>query len=149
MIGSGTFLDVTDNSGARVVQCINQSGTAWRVGDTITVAVKSASKGKVTAGSVQKAVITETRKEFKRADGSTLKFDKNACVLVDPKGQPIGTRVLGFATHELPTVIFAIVGLGTFVSVLMTSTAKKLGAKQEAPSMEDRMKIFDQPSTKK
>lgn len=101
MIGSGTFLDVTDNSGARIVQCINQSGTAWRVGDTITVAVKSASKGKVTAGSVQKAVITETRKEFKRADGSTLKFDKNACVLVDPKGQPIGTRVLGFATHEL------------------------------------------------
>ena len=50
---------------------------------------------------VQKAVIVETKKEFLRKDGSTVKFDKNSCVLVNPKGQPLGTRVLGFATHEL------------------------------------------------
>ena len=55
----------------------------------------------VAAGSVQKAVIVETKKEFSRADGSALRFDRNACVLVSDKGQPIGTRVLGFVTHEL------------------------------------------------
>ena len=59
--------------------------------------------GKVAAGSVQKAVITETKKEIQRRDGSIVKFHKNACVLVNQKGQPIGTRVLGFATHELRT----------------------------------------------
>lgn len=59
--------------------------------------------GKVAAGSVQKAVITETKKEVQRRDGSVVKFHKNACVLVNQKGQPIGTRVLGFATHELRT----------------------------------------------
>ena len=57
--------------------------------------------GKVVAGSVQKAVIVETRKELQRRDGSVVRFHKNACVLVNQKGQPIGTRVLGFATHEL------------------------------------------------
>ncbi len=55
----------------------------------------------VAAGSVQKAVIVETKKEFQRADGSTLRFDRNACVLVNAKGMPIGSRVLGFVTHEL------------------------------------------------
>ena len=55
----------------------------------------------VAAGSVQKAVIVETKKEFQRADGSCVRFDRNACVLVNPKGLPIGTRVLGFVTHEL------------------------------------------------
>ncbi len=57
--------------------------------------------GKVAAGSVQKAVITETKKQLQRKDGSVVKFHKNACVLVNNNGQPIGTRVLGFATHEL------------------------------------------------
>ena len=55
----------------------------------------------VAAGSVQKAVIVETKKEFQRADGSTLRFDRNACVLVNAKGMPIGSRVLSFVTHEL------------------------------------------------
>jgi len=92
---------VTDNSGAKVVKCINQSGTQWSIGDTITVAVQTARGGKVAAGSVQKAVIVETKKEYQRADGSCLQFDRNACVLVNAKGLPIGTRVLGFVTHEL------------------------------------------------
>jgi large subunit ribosomal protein L14 len=101
MIVAGTKLEVSDNSGAKIVQCIQKSGTQWTIGDIITVAVKKARGGKVTAGSVQKAVIVETKKEFARADGSLLRFDRNACVLVSDKGQPIGTRVLGFVTHEL------------------------------------------------
>lgn len=93
---------MSDNSGAKVVQCINQTGRLWSVGDTITVTVKKAApRGKVEAGQVHKAVITETKKEFSRRDGSVLRFAKNACVLINNKGQPIGTRVLGFATHEL------------------------------------------------
>lgn len=101
MIGSGAFLQVTDNSGAKLVQCIQGSGTSWTIGDIITVAVKTARGGKVAAGSVQKAVIVETKKEFQRADGSCVRFDRNACVLVNAKGLPIGTRVLGYVTHEL------------------------------------------------
>ncbi|CAL5228447.1 g11584 [Coccomyxa viridis] len=104
MIGSGTRLEVSDNSGAKIAQCITQSGKSWGIGDTITVAIKkAAARSKVAAGSVQKAVITETKKEVQRRDGSVVKFHKNACVLVNQKGQPIGTRVLGFATHELRT----------------------------------------------
>jgi len=57
--------------------------------------------GKVAAGTVQKAVIVETKKEFQRRDGSVVKFHQNSCVLVDPKNKPLGSRVLGFATHEL------------------------------------------------
>jgi len=101
MIGSGSTLQVADNSGAKIVQCIQPSGKSYTIGDIITVAVKTASKGKVTAGSVQKAVIVETKKEFKRKDGSLLRFDRNSCVLLGNKGLPIGTRVLGFVTHEL------------------------------------------------
>lgn len=101
MIGSGSTLEVTDNSGAKIVQCIQKSGTQWTIGDIITVAVKKARGGKINSGTVQKAVIVEVKKEFERADGSLLRFDRNACVLVNEKGQPIGTRVLGFVTHEL------------------------------------------------
>jgi large subunit ribosomal protein L14 len=93
---------VSDNSGAKIAECINQTGRSWGVGDTITVAIKKAApRGKVASGTVHKAVITETKKEFSRRDGSILRFAKNACVLINNKGQPIGTRVLGFATHEL------------------------------------------------
>lgn len=101
MIGSGSTLQVSDNSGAKIVQCIKPSGKSYSIGDVITVAVKTAGKGKVAAGSVQKAVIVETKKEFKRKDGSQLRFDRNSCVLLGNKGLPIGTRVLGFVTHEL------------------------------------------------
>ena len=98
------------------MQCINQTGTTWGVGDIITVAVKRAVKGKVAAGTVQKAVVVETKKAVTRKDGSTVKFDRNACVLVNPKGQPIGTRVLGFATHELrPRQMLKILSLASRV----------------------------------
>ena len=63
--------------------------------------LNSPTSQQVAAGSVQKAVIVETKKEFQRADGSCVRFDRNACVLVNAKGLPIGTRVLGFVTHEL------------------------------------------------
>eukprot|EP00891_Asterochloris_glomerata_P004806 jgi/Astpho2/4806/e_gw1.00068.37.1_t len=101
MIGSGSTLQVSDNSGAKLVQCIQPSGKSYTIGDVITVAVKAAGRGKVAAGTVQKAVIVETKKEYKRADGSLLRFDRNSCVIVNQKLQPIGTRVLGFVTHEL------------------------------------------------
>jgi large subunit ribosomal protein L14 len=103
MIVAGTNLEVSDNSGAKLVQCIQKSGTQWTIGDIITVAVKKARGTKVASGSVQKAVIVEVKKGINRADGSKLRFDRNACVLVSDKGQPIGTRVLGFVTHELRT----------------------------------------------
>jgi len=67
---------------------VNTQALAWRA-------------GKVAAGTVQKAVIVETKKEFQRRDGSVVKFHQNSCVLVDPKNKPLGSRVLGFATHEL------------------------------------------------
>lgn len=74
------------------------------------------SAAQVAAGSVQKAVIVETKKEFSRADGSLLRFDRNACVLVSDKGQPIGTRVLGFVTHELRSRNLLKVSRGLFGS---------------------------------
>lgn len=93
---------MSDNSGAKEVQCINTKGKIASIGDIITCSVKKAApKGKVEQGQVVKAVIVETKKEIQRADGSVIKFDKNSCVLVNNKGLPIGTRVLGFVTHEL------------------------------------------------
>eukprot|EP00890_Picochlorum_soloecismus_P006675 jgi/Picsp_1/832/NSC_04320-R1_ribosomal protein l14 len=101
MLIVGSRLAVSDNSGAKEVQCINTKGKVARIGDIITCSVKKAIKGKVEAGQVVKAVIVETKKEVQRADGSIVKFDRNSCVLVNNKGVPIGTRVLGFVTHEL------------------------------------------------
>jgi len=86
----------------RQVECIKTKGKVASIGDIITCSVKkTSSKGKVEQGQVVKAVVVETRKEIQRADGSVIKFDKNSCVLVNSKGLPIGTRVLGFVTHEL------------------------------------------------
>lgn len=101
MIVDGTRLVVTDNSGAKEVECIKTRGRFASIGDIITCSVKKASKGKVAAGQVVKAVIVETKKEVQRRDGSTIKFDRNSAVLVNAKGLPIGTRVLGLVTHEL------------------------------------------------
>lgn len=101
MLITGSRLVVTDNSGAKEVQCIKAKGKYASIGDIITCSVKKAGKGKVEQGQVVKAVIVETKKEVQRRDGSVIKFDKNACVLVNAKGLPIGTRVLGFVTHEL------------------------------------------------
>ncbi len=106
MIQVQSNMDVADNSGARVVQCIKVLGGSKRkvasVGDVIVVAVKEAiPKGKVKKGDVQRAVIVRTKKEIRRKDGSALRFDSNAAVLIDKNGEPIGTRIFGPVTREL------------------------------------------------
>ncbi len=106
MIQMQTNLDVADNSGARRVQCIKVLGGSKRryasVGDVIVVSVKEAiPRGRVKKGDVMKAVVVRTAKEIQRADGSVIRFDRNAAVLVNPQGEPIGTRIFGPVTREL------------------------------------------------
>jgi large subunit ribosomal protein L14 len=106
MIQMQTNLDVADNSGARRVQCIKVLGGSKRktasVGDIIVVSVKEAiPRGKVKKGDVHHAVIVRTAKEVSRADGSSIRFDKNAAVLINKQGEPIGTRIFGPVTREL------------------------------------------------
>jgi large subunit ribosomal protein L14 len=106
MIQMRTNLDVADNSGARRVQCIKVLGGAQRktasIGDVIVVSVKEAiPRGRVKKGDVHKAVIVRTAKEVRRADGSTVRFDRNAAVLISKEGEPIGTRIFGPVTREL------------------------------------------------
>ena len=106
MIQVGTNLDVADNSGARKVQCIKVVGSAAKryahVGEVIIVAVEEAlPTGKVKQGDVQHALIVRTKKEIKRKDGSSIRFDSNAAVLVDGQNEPIGTRIFGPVTREL------------------------------------------------
>lgn len=106
MIQVRTNLDVADNSGARKVQCIKVIGGSKRkvagVGDVIIVSVKEAiPRGKVKKGDVQRALIVRTRKEIRRNDGSSIRFDSNAAVLVNKEGEPIGTRIFGPVTREL------------------------------------------------
>ncbi len=106
MIRTQSQLEVADNSGARRVECIKVLGGTRRktasVGDTIVVSVKEAiPRGRVKKGEVSKAVIVRTRKEIKRPDGSTIKFDRNAAVLINNQGEPVGTRIFGPVTREL------------------------------------------------
>ncbi len=106
MIQMQTQLDVADNSGARRVQCINVLGGSKRktagVGDVIVVSVKEAiPRGRVKKGDVHQAVIVRTAKEIRRNDGSTIRFDNNAAVLINKQGEPIGTRIFGPVTREL------------------------------------------------
>ena len=106
MIQMQTNLDVADNSGARRVQCIKVLGGSKRkyasIGDIIVVSVKEAiPRGRVKKGQVMKAVIVRTAKAIRRRDGSVIRFDKNAAVLVNNNGEPIGTRIFGPVTHEL------------------------------------------------
>lgn len=106
MIQMQTNLDVADNSGARRVQCIKVLGGSKRryasVGDVIVVSVKEAiPRGRVKKGDVMKAVVVRTAKEIQRADGSVIRFDRNAAVLINPQGEPIGTRIFGPVTREL------------------------------------------------
>jgi large subunit ribosomal protein L14 len=106
MIQAESNLEVADNSGARRVQCIRVLGGSRRrwasVGDVIVVAVKEAiPRGKVKKGDVHKAVIVRTAKEIHRTDGSAIRFDRNAAVLINPQGEPIGTRIFGPVTREL------------------------------------------------
>jgi large subunit ribosomal protein L14 len=106
MIQTESNLDVADNSGARRVQCIKVLGGSKRkyaqVGDTIVVSVKEAiPKGRVKKGSVMKAVIVRTAFPVRRADGSMIRFDRNAAVLINAQGEPVGTRIFGPVTREL------------------------------------------------
>ena len=106
MIQMQTNLDVADNSGARRVQCIKVLGASKRrtasVGDVIVVSIKEAiPRGKVKKGDVHQAVIVRTAKEIRRADGTSIRFDRNAAVLINKQGEPIGTRIFGPVTREL------------------------------------------------
>lgn len=106
MIQMRTMLDVADNSGARRVMCIKVLGGTRRryasIGDVIKVSVKEAiPRGKVKKGEVLNAVIVRTKKGIRRPDGSSIRFDENAVVLLNAQMQPIGTRVFGPITREL------------------------------------------------
>ena len=106
MIQMQSNLDVADNSGARRVQCIKVLGGSKRkvagVGDVIVVSVKEAiPRGRVKTGEVLKAVIVRTAKEIRRVDGSAIRFDRNAAVLINNQNEPIGTRIFGPVTREL------------------------------------------------
>jgi large subunit ribosomal protein L14 len=106
MIQMQSNLDVADNSGARRVMCIKVLGGSKRkyasVGDIIVVSVKEAiPRGRVKKGEVLKAVIVRTAKDIKRPDGSVIRFDRNAAVLVNKEGEPIGTRIFGPVPREL------------------------------------------------
>ncbi len=106
MIQAQTNLTVADNSGAKKAQCIKVLGGSGRryasVGDQIIVAIKSAiPNSKIKKGSVQKAVIVRTAKEISRNDGSYVKFQDNAAVIIDEKGEPIATRIFGPVAREL------------------------------------------------
>ena len=106
MIITETKLNVADNSGAKLVQCIKVLGGSHRrsasIGDVIVVSVKEAiPNGKVKAGEVTRAVVVRTKKGVSRQDGSTIRFDKNSAVLLTKEGEPIGTRIFGPVTREL------------------------------------------------
>ena len=106
MIQQESRLAVADNSGAKEVLCIRVLGGTKRryasIGDKIVVAIKSAApSGAVKKGQVAKAVIVRTRKEIRRADGSYIRFDDNACVILNPTGEMRGTRIFGPVAREL------------------------------------------------
>ena len=108
MIQVQTELSVADNTGARIVECIKVLGGSKQryasIGDLIVISVKEAiPNGKVKKGSVHKAVVVRTRQAIYRNDGSAVKFDNNAVVITDDKGEPIGTRIFGPVTRELRT----------------------------------------------
>ena len=111
MIQMQSNLEVADNSGARRVQCIKVLGGSGRktagVGDVIVVSIKEAiPRGKVKKGDVHRAVIVRTRKEVRRNDGTCIRFDRNAAVLLDKQEEPIATRIFGPVTRELRTKKF-------------------------------------------
>ncbi|TAE33218.1 MAG: 50S ribosomal protein L14 [Alphaproteobacteria bacterium] len=106
MIQMQSILEVADNSGAKKVQCIKVLGGSMHntagVGDIIVVSVKDAApKGKIKKGSVQRAVIVRTRSDVRRSDGSVIRFDTNAAVLINKQNDPIGTRIFGPVVREL------------------------------------------------
>jgi large subunit ribosomal protein L14 len=106
MIQAESHLEVADNSGARRVQCIKVLGGSRRkyatIGDTIVVSIKEAiPRGRVKKGDVHLAVIVRTAKGIRRPDGSLIRFDRNAAVLINKQNEPVGTRIFGPVTREL------------------------------------------------
>lgn len=106
MIQAQTILNIADNSGAKKAMCIKVLGGSQAryasVGDIIVVAIKSANPtGKVKKGNVEKAVIVRTAKEVRRTDGTYIRFEDNAAVIIDDKGEPKGTRIFGPVAREL------------------------------------------------
>ena len=111
MIQMQSVLDVADNTGARSVMCIKVMGGSKRryasIGDLIKVSVKEAApRGRVKKGEIYDAVVVRTAKGVRRSDGSLIRFDRNAAVLLTPKMEPIGTRIFGPVTRELRTAQF-------------------------------------------
>lgn len=116
MIQMSSRLDVADNSGARQVMCIKVlKGSRRRyagIGDVIRVSIKEANpRGKVKKGDVMLAVVVRTRKGVRRQDGSLIRFDDNAVVLISPQGEPIGTRIFGPVARELRALYMKIISL--------------------------------------
>ncbi|OGT30848.1 MAG: 50S ribosomal protein L14 [Gammaproteobacteria bacterium RIFCSPHIGHO2_12_FULL_35_23] len=116
MIQMQTVLEVADNSGARKVMCIKVLGGSHRryaqIGDVIKVSVKEAiPRGKVKKGEVLDAVVVRTKKGVRRIDGSLIRFDSNAVVLLNNQKQPIGTRIFGPITRELRELFMKIISL--------------------------------------
>ena len=106
MVQMNTFLNVADNSGAKIVQCIKVLGGSKRkvasIGDIIVVAVKDAlPNAPVKKGNVERAVIVRTKKEYRRQDGTYIRFDDNACVIIDTGNNPKGKRIFGPVAREL------------------------------------------------
>jgi len=106
MIQLRTTLEVADNSGAKRVQCVKVLGGSQRryarLGDIVVVSVKEAlPDSNIKKGSVTKAVVVRTRKATRRPDGSYIRFDQNAVVLINPQGEPVGTRIFGPVAREL------------------------------------------------
>ncbi|MES1943096.1 50S ribosomal protein L14 [Salinisphaera sp. PC39] len=116
MIQTETVLNAADNSGARRVQCIKVLGGSHRryarVGDIIKVTVKDAiPRGRVKKGDVLKAVVVRTRRGIRRSDGSLIRFDNNAAVLLNNQNEPVGTRIFGPVTRELREKFMRIISL--------------------------------------
>ena len=105
MIQEETRLNVADNSGAKQVLCIRIYGGTGRrygrIGDIIKVTVKAAQPGTIKKGTLSRAVIVRTKKEVRRTDGSYIRFDDNAAVLIDDQNEPVGTRIFGPVAREL------------------------------------------------
>ena len=101
MIQMQTNLDVADNSGARRVQCIKVLGGSKRMTAAVGDVKEAIPRGRVKKGDIHRAVIVRTAKEISRNDGTSIRFDRNAAVLIDNNGEPIGTRIFGPVTREL------------------------------------------------
>ena len=165
MIQVQTELQVADNTGAKKIECIKVLGGSKRryasIGDTIVIAVKEAiPKGKVKKGTVHKAVVVRVKKGIHRDDGSKVRFDNNAAVLVDDKGEPVGTRIFGPVTRELrnkgqmkiislaPEVLWWL-KKGFKVKVLVGKDKKKEGEVIEIDRASNRAKVKEVNMVKK